>query len=116
MDLNNHPVLVVMAIGVIAPLLAQIPKEFRVPTVVLEILLGIVIGLGNEVGNTVFSTPKYSLHPIFLSLHFCKNNLLFPFFVSSAYPKASSYQFQRLITERRNVCDTSSEFCWYFLC
>lgn len=43
-DLNNHPVLVVMAIGVVAPLLAEIPKRFRVPTVVLEMVLGIVVG------------------------------------------------------------------------
>jgi len=44
LDLNNHPVLVVMAIGVIAPLLAEIPKGFRLPTVVLEMVLGIVVG------------------------------------------------------------------------
>lgn len=43
-DLNHHPVLVVMAIGVAAPLLAEIPKGFRVPTVVLEMVLGIVVG------------------------------------------------------------------------
>jgi len=44
LDLNQHPVLVVMTIGVIAPLLAEIPKKFRVPTVVLEMGMGIIIG------------------------------------------------------------------------
>lgn len=44
LDLNNHPVLVVMTIGVIAPLLAEIPKGFRMPTVVLEMVLGIAVG------------------------------------------------------------------------
>ena len=43
-DLNNHPVFLVMAIGVIAPLLAEIPIGFRLPTVVLEMVLGIVVG------------------------------------------------------------------------
>lgn len=43
-DLNNHPVLVVMTIGVVAPLLAEIPKGFRMPTVVLEMVLGIIVG------------------------------------------------------------------------
>ncbi len=43
-DLNNHPVLVVMTIGVAAPLLAEIPTGFRLPTVVLEMVLGIVVG------------------------------------------------------------------------
>lgn len=43
-DLNHHPVLVVMTIGVAAPLLVEIPKGFRVPTVVIEMVLGIVIG------------------------------------------------------------------------
>lgn len=44
LDLNNHPVLVVMAIGVLAPLLAEMPKRFRMPSVVLEMVLGIVVG------------------------------------------------------------------------
>lgn len=44
LDLNNHPVLVVMTIGVVAPLLAEMPKWFRMPTVVLEMVLGIAIG------------------------------------------------------------------------
>jgi Kef-type K+ transport system membrane component KefB len=44
LDLNNHPVLLVMAIGVIAPLLVEIPIGFRLPTVVLEMVVGIVVG------------------------------------------------------------------------
>jgi Kef-type K+ transport system membrane component KefB len=44
LDLNNHPVLLVMAIGVAAPLLAEIPIGFRLPVVVLEMVLGIVVG------------------------------------------------------------------------
>jgi len=43
-DLNNHPVVLVMAIAVIAPLLAEIPIGFRLPTVMLEMVLGIVVG------------------------------------------------------------------------
>jgi Kef-type K+ transport system membrane component KefB len=42
--LSDHPVLVVMAVAVVAPLLAEIPLGLRVPVVVLEVLLGIVIG------------------------------------------------------------------------
>jgi len=42
--LNDHPVFVVMAVAVIAPLLAEIPIGLRVPVVVLEVLLGILIG------------------------------------------------------------------------
>lgn len=44
LDLNNHPVLLVMAIAVTAPLLAEIPRGFRIPVVVLEMVLGIVVG------------------------------------------------------------------------
>src|ERR1700734_4436306 len=33
-----------MAVAVLAPLLAEIPTPFKVPVVVLEVLLGIVIG------------------------------------------------------------------------
>ena len=33
-----------MIIGVVAPLLAEIPKGFRVPVVVLEMVLGIIVG------------------------------------------------------------------------
>src|SRR4030095_6020155 len=42
--LNDHPVFVVMAVAVVAPLLAEIPVGLRVPGVVLEVLLGIVVG------------------------------------------------------------------------
>lgn len=41
---SNHPIVLVMAIAVAAPLLAEIPIGLRVPTVILEILLGSVIG------------------------------------------------------------------------
>jgi Kef-type K+ transport system membrane component KefB len=42
--LSNHVMFVVMAVAVLAPLLAEIPIGLRVPIVVLEILLGILIG------------------------------------------------------------------------
>ena len=44
MNLSHTPVLLVMAIGVLAPLLAEIPIGFRIPVVVLEMVLGIVVG------------------------------------------------------------------------
>ena len=44
MDLNNHPVLLVMGIAVAAPLIAEIPIGFRLPVVVLEMALGVVVG------------------------------------------------------------------------
>ena len=44
LDLNNHPVLLVMGIAVVAPLLAEIPIGFRLPVVVLEMAFGIVVG------------------------------------------------------------------------
>jgi Kef-type K+ transport system membrane component KefB len=42
--LSSHPVLLVLAIAVAAPLLSEIPIGFRLPTVVLEMVLGIVVG------------------------------------------------------------------------
>jgi Kef-type K+ transport system membrane component KefB len=42
--MNNHPVLIVLLVAVVAPLLAEIPIGVRVPAVVLEVVLGIVIG------------------------------------------------------------------------
>ena len=44
LDLNNHPVLLVMGIAVAAPLIAEIPIGFRLPVVVLEMALGVVVG------------------------------------------------------------------------
>jgi Kef-type K+ transport system membrane component KefB len=44
MMLDNHPVFVVLALAVVAPLLAEIPIGVRVPVVVLEVVLGILIG------------------------------------------------------------------------
>jgi len=44
LNLNHHPVLLVMAIAVLAPLLAEIPLGFRVPVVVLEMVLGMIVG------------------------------------------------------------------------
>lgn len=41
---NLHPVFWIMAAAVLAPLLAEVPVGFRVPVVVFEILLGIVLG------------------------------------------------------------------------
>ena len=40
----GHPVFWLMLAAVAAPLLAEIPLGFRLPVVVLEVLLGIVIG------------------------------------------------------------------------
>lgn len=42
--LSNHPIFVVLAAAVVAPLLAELPIGRRVPVVVLEVILGIVIG------------------------------------------------------------------------
>ncbi len=42
--MSHHPVFWLFIAAVVAPLLAQIPLGFRVPVVVLEVLLGIVIG------------------------------------------------------------------------
>ena len=43
-ELHSVTLLVIVAIGVLAPLLSEIPIGLRLPVVVLEILLGIVIG------------------------------------------------------------------------
>ena len=40
----GHPVFWVLLVAVLAPLLAEIPIGFKVPVVVLEVVLGIVIG------------------------------------------------------------------------
>ena len=42
--LTGHPVFWVLLAAVVAPLLAEIPLGFRVPVVVLEVVLGIAIG------------------------------------------------------------------------
>jgi len=42
--LAGHPVFWILAAAVLAPLLAEIPVGFKVPVVVLEVVLGIVIG------------------------------------------------------------------------
>jgi Kef-type K+ transport system membrane component KefB len=44
MMLTDHPALIVLAVAVAAPLLAEIPIGVRVPVVVLEVLLGMFIG------------------------------------------------------------------------
>lgn len=41
---TGHPVFWVMLAAVIAPLLARVPLGFRIPVVVIEVLLGIAIG------------------------------------------------------------------------
>jgi Kef-type K+ transport system membrane component KefB len=40
----GHPVFWILVVAVLAPLLAEIPIGFKVPVVVLEVVLGIVIG------------------------------------------------------------------------
>jgi Kef-type K+ transport system membrane component KefB len=42
--LIGHPVFWILVVAVLAPLLAEIPVGFKVPVVVLEVVLGIVIG------------------------------------------------------------------------
>ena len=42
--LSDHPLFVVMAVAVVAPLLAEIPIGLRVPVVVLEVVLGVLVG------------------------------------------------------------------------
>jgi Kef-type K+ transport system membrane component KefB len=42
--LLGHPVFWILVVAVLAPLLAEIPVGFKVPVVVLEVVLGIVIG------------------------------------------------------------------------
>jgi Kef-type K+ transport system membrane component KefB len=42
--LVGHPIFWILAAAVLAPLLAEIPVRFKVPIVVLEVLLGVVIG------------------------------------------------------------------------
>lgn len=42
--MTGHPVFWILVVAVAAPLLAEIPLGFRVPAVVLEVLLGMVIG------------------------------------------------------------------------
>ena len=41
---NLHPVFWIMAAAVLAPLLAELPLRVKVPVVVFEVLLGILIG------------------------------------------------------------------------
>lgn len=45
-DIAGHPILLVMVVAVLAPLLAEIPTGFRIPVVVIEMILGFVIGPG----------------------------------------------------------------------
>lgn len=44
MSLADHPILVILAAAVAAPLLAEMPIARRTPIVALEVLLGIVVG------------------------------------------------------------------------
>ncbi len=44
MTITDHPVFVVMLVAATAPLLAELPKQLRVPVVVLEVLLGMAVG------------------------------------------------------------------------
>jgi len=42
--LNDHPIFVVLAAAVLAPLLAEISIGIRAPVVVLEVVIGILAG------------------------------------------------------------------------
>jgi Kef-type K+ transport system membrane component KefB len=61
--LIGHPVFWIFAVAVLAPLLAEIPTPFRVPIVVLEVLLGVVIGphVLNLVGFDGFVATMFDL-------------------------------------------------------
>ena len=41
---THFPVLLVLLVAVAGPLLAELPVGFRIPAVVLEVVLGIIIG------------------------------------------------------------------------
>jgi Kef-type K+ transport system membrane component KefB len=43
--MKGHPVLWIVLAGVLAPMLSKITKRFKAPVVVIEVILGIVIGL-----------------------------------------------------------------------
>jgi hypothetical protein len=63
LDLSTHPVLVVMAIAVVAPLLAEIPRGFRLSAVVLEMVLGLARadGLLGWLGGTLGLETLFSM-------------------------------------------------------
>ncbi len=42
--LSNHPIFVVLLVAVLAPVLAEVPIGVRIPVIVFEVLLGILIG------------------------------------------------------------------------
>ncbi len=42
--MSSHPIVLVLVLAVAAPLLAEIPIGIRVPTVILEVMLGVLIG------------------------------------------------------------------------
>jgi Kef-type K+ transport system membrane component KefB len=44
MDPHYHPFLVIALIAVLAPLASELPMRFRIPSVVLEIMCGILVG------------------------------------------------------------------------
>ena len=44
MHLSHHPVFIVLLVAVLAPLLTELPIGKRVPIIVLEVVLGIVVG------------------------------------------------------------------------
>jgi Kef-type K+ transport system membrane component KefB len=44
MNLAEHPIFVVMLAAVLAPLLAELPLRLRVPVVVFEVVLGVIVG------------------------------------------------------------------------
>lgn len=44
MNLVQHPVFVVMVAAALAPLVAELPMRIRLPVVVLEVVLGVVVG------------------------------------------------------------------------
>ena len=59
MDLSTHPVLILMAIAVVAPLLVEIPRGFRLPAVVLEMALPLV-SLSAGTTNTTAPSSRYT--------------------------------------------------------
>src|SRR5215469_14543635 len=44
MDLNAYPILTVLIIATLAAMLAELPSRFRVPAVVWQMILGMIVG------------------------------------------------------------------------
>ncbi len=50
MEAYPSELLLIAFVAMLAPLLAELPSSFRIPVVVLEVILGILIGPPNQSG------------------------------------------------------------------